>query len=80
MNCPSCGTPSEAGRKFCAECGTRLASVCEACGAANSPTARFCGDCGHRLGGDNAGDVPPPAVASTPRRVTSPAAVASVDS
>ena len=76
MNCPTCGTPSEAGRKFCAECGTQLASVCGACGAANNPTARFCGDCGNRLGGDSPGTVPPPDVASTPRHVPSPAAVA----
>ena len=76
VNCPTCGTPSEAGRKFCAECGTQLTSVCGACGAANSPTARFCGDCGNRLGGDNPGDVPPPDVASTPGHVSSPAAVA----
>ena len=42
VNCPTCGTPSEAGRKFCAECGTPLTSVCATCGATNSPTARFC--------------------------------------
>ncbi len=24
VNCPACGTPSEPGRKFCAECGARL--------------------------------------------------------
>ena len=46
MTCPSCGTPNEPGRKFCGECGTKLAAVCAACGTPNPPTARFCGECG----------------------------------
>ncbi|MEO8571206.1 MAG: adenylate/guanylate cyclase domain-containing protein, partial [Chloroflexota bacterium] len=54
MNCPACGTPSEAGRNFCAECGQRLIASCPSCGATNSPTARFCGDCGSRLEPDAA--------------------------
>ena len=49
MTCPSCGTPSEPGQKFCGECGTRLASGCPVCGARNAPTARFCGNCGTKL-------------------------------
>ena len=28
MRCPECSTENEAGRKFCAECGTRLSSAC----------------------------------------------------
>jgi len=49
MNCPNCGTPNEAGRKFCGECGTRLAAVCANCGTSNSPGTRFCGECGAAL-------------------------------
>jgi predicted nucleic acid-binding Zn ribbon protein len=52
VNCPACGTPSEPGRKFCAECGARLSIVCPTCAAANAPTARFCGECGTRLSAD----------------------------
>jgi class 3 adenylate cyclase len=47
--CAACGTENEAGRKFCSECGTRLAISCAACGSANAPTARFCGECGNPL-------------------------------
>ena len=50
MNCPSCGTQSESGQKFCAECGTRLATACPTCGTAAAPGARFCMECGTRLG------------------------------
>ena len=37
MNCPNCGTANEPGRKFCGECGTRLAVACANCGTANAP-------------------------------------------
>jgi len=47
--CPSCGTPNEAGRKFCGECGTRLAATCPSCGTPNPPGTRFCGECGTAL-------------------------------
>ena len=49
MKCPACGTVNEAGRKFCHECGTKLAAACPSCGSANTPGARFCGECGTRL-------------------------------
>src|SRR4051812_5396874 len=55
MNCPSCGTVNEAGRKFCGECGTRLSVVCASCGTANTPGARFCGECGNGLDVSSAG-------------------------
>ena len=51
MICPSCGTANEPGRKFCGECGTRLAAVCSNCGTANTPGTRFCGECGTSLEG-----------------------------
>ena len=46
MNCSNCGTDNDASRKFCIECGTRLAIACPTCGAANSAGAKFCGECG----------------------------------
>ena len=49
MQCPSCGTENEAGRKFCPECGTRLAAGCPACGATNPAGAKFCAECGTAL-------------------------------
>ncbi|HEY4190987.1 MAG TPA: adenylate/guanylate cyclase domain-containing protein, partial [Candidatus Limnocylindrales bacterium] len=58
MNCPSCGTVNEAGRKFCGECGTKLAAVCSSCGSANPPSARFCGECGNQLAAGGAAAAP----------------------
>ena len=49
MRCPSCATENEPGRKFCHECGTRLAAGCPTCGATNQPDAKFCGECGTAL-------------------------------
>src|SRR4051812_16539402 len=49
MICPQCNTLNEQGRKFCMECGTRLASGCPNCGAQNPPEAKFCGECGTTL-------------------------------
>ena len=54
ITCPSCGTPNEPGRKFCGECGTKLAAVCAACGSPNPPSARFCGECGTAIAGSPA--------------------------
>jgi class 3 adenylate cyclase/DNA-binding MarR family transcriptional regulator len=54
MNCPNCAAVNEAGRKFCGECGTRLAVVCSSCGTANAPGTRFCGECGTALDGATA--------------------------
>ena len=56
MRCPACSTENVAGRKFCAECGTRLASPCPSCGAVNDPGAKFCGECGTALA--SAGQAP----------------------
>ena len=49
MICSNCGSPNEPGRKFCGECGTRLAATCPNCGSPNSPGTRFCGECGTAL-------------------------------
>lgn len=65
MTCPACGTANEAGRKFCGECGTRLAAVCPDCGTANSPGARFCGECGSLM--TPAGAAPGAAAAAAAR-------------
>ena len=46
MICSSCATDNEADRKFCKECGRRLATACPACGAPNAADAKFCGECG----------------------------------
>ncbi len=55
MTCATCGAENEAGRKFCLECGARLAAACPSCGEPNPPAAKFCGECGVRLGGGTAG-------------------------
>jgi class 3 adenylate cyclase/tetratricopeptide (TPR) repeat protein len=49
MTCPTCGTVNDSGRKFCMECGARLAATCPSCGAPNAPAAKFCGECGTSL-------------------------------
>src|SRR5688572_10693344 len=49
MVCPSCGSENRAGRRFCSQCGSALASTCPNCGAANEPDDRFCGECGSPL-------------------------------
>ena len=49
MNCPNCGTLNEAGRKFCGECGNRLAVACPNCGTPNTSGTRFCGECGTQM-------------------------------
>jgi len=58
LTCPSCGTSNEDGRKFCAECGTRLAVACAVCGTVNPAGVKFCGECGSALA-----DAPAPATA-----------------
>ncbi|HEX6867880.1 MAG TPA: adenylate/guanylate cyclase domain-containing protein, partial [Candidatus Limnocylindrales bacterium] len=50
LTCSNCGTQNDPTRKFCLECGQRLALGCPACGAHNQPGAKFCGECGTNLG------------------------------
>src|SRR5204862_1737154 len=73
MRCPSCGTENREGRKFCAECGSALASACPACGAANEPGERFCGECGAALTAAAPGAAPAPSAAgpASERRLVS---------
>jgi class 3 adenylate cyclase/tetratricopeptide (TPR) repeat protein len=52
--CGVCGTSNEAGRKFCAECGSRLGVICAVCGTANPAIAKFCGECGSAMQPDAA--------------------------
>ncbi len=62
LTCTACGTPNEAGAKFCNECGTRLASTCPACGTDNPGGAKFCRECGTAMSGAS-GPAEPSAVA-----------------
>ncbi|HET7685057.1 MAG TPA: adenylate/guanylate cyclase domain-containing protein, partial [Candidatus Limnocylindria bacterium] len=55
MNCGTCGTPNDPGRKFCIECGTRLTVACPSCGTPNPGSGKFCGECGTPLGSPSAG-------------------------
>ena len=61
--CPSCGTESQSGAKFCPECGTRLNAACPSCGATLTPTAKFCSECGTPLPGAAVPAATPGAVA-----------------
>ena len=70
MTCPSCGTQNEVDRKFCGECGAKLALACTACGAANTPGVKFCGECGVPLGAE-AGPLPAPTQPEAERRLVS---------
>ncbi len=51
--CPGCNAQVPPG-KFCAECGTQLATgpkFCPSCGQENGPGAKFCSGCGTSVGG-----------------------------
>ncbi len=69
MICAACGTENESGRKFCGECGERLASGCPSCGAPNSPKTKFCGECGTALLDATAAAAQPIAAPATERRL-----------
>jgi len=55
MTCPSCHHDNLDGRKFCVECGGKLALSCAACGAPHAIGEKFCGECGAPLKGLGAG-------------------------
>ncbi len=72
MNCPACGNPNEAGRKFCGECGTPLSAACPECGTPNAPGTKFCGECGVALAADaSVGAAPAPTQPTAERRLVS---------
>lgn len=53
--CPECGAENPAGKKFCSECGSKLAveppqeRFCPECGNAVASGKKFCGECGCRM-------------------------------
>jgi len=49
VNCASCGTVNDLGRKFCLECGSALTRLCPSCGTPNPAAGKFCGECGAAL-------------------------------
>src|SRR5688572_22457672 len=49
MRCAACGTTNSDTAKFCAECGTPLATACPTCGSPYNAGARFCSECGTAL-------------------------------
>jgi class 3 adenylate cyclase len=63
--CVNCGTPNEAGRKFCAECGKGLGVACASCGTLNAATVKFCGECGSAMRADVAAPADTTAPVST---------------
>ncbi|MBA3688721.1 MAG: AAA family ATPase [Chloroflexi bacterium] len=71
--CSSCGTPNEAGRKFCSECGNGLGVACSVCGTLNAPSVKFCGECGSRMA-NAAGGADAAAAAAGPEATTEPSA------
>ena len=53
--CPTDGTRSPAGTKFCPNCGQQLQPVpvaCPKCGTENVASAKFCTNCGTNLGSE----------------------------
>jgi predicted ATPase/class 3 adenylate cyclase len=49
MKCSQCAFDNKPGKKFCIECGTKLALKCPECDAEIEGTEKFCGECGHNL-------------------------------
>ena len=49
MRCPSCHHDNRPDRRFCTQCGTRLATGCPSCGAPIEVGEKFCGGCGAAL-------------------------------
>jgi class 3 adenylate cyclase/tetratricopeptide (TPR) repeat protein len=49
VRCPSCNHDNRSDRRFCTECGTKLAVGCPSCGAPIEAGEKFCGGCGAAL-------------------------------
>src|SRR5215468_6199955 len=49
MRCPSCHHDNRSDRRFCTQCGTKLAIACPSCGAPIEVGENFCGGCGVTL-------------------------------
>jgi class 3 adenylate cyclase/tetratricopeptide (TPR) repeat protein len=76
MICPNCGASNAPGKKFCSQCGTKLAMACPNCGAAVEGSERFCGECGIPLQ-PSAGAGPVPGITAPQAMGNGPAAPAS---
>jgi predicted amidophosphoribosyltransferase len=50
MKCPRCQHESEAGARFCDECGAPLSPSCRHCGHQLAKAANFCPACGGPTG------------------------------
>jgi class 3 adenylate cyclase/tetratricopeptide (TPR) repeat protein len=61
MRCPSCRHDNRADRRFCTECGTKLAEGCPSCGAPIEVGEKFCGGCGAALSVGGRTTTPAPA-------------------
>ena len=50
INCDRCGTPMEAGQRFCTKCGSAVSlDVCPSCGGKIRAGDQFCSLCGSNL-------------------------------
>jgi class 3 adenylate cyclase len=58
MRCPHCQRENREGARFCAACGSSVASQCPACGSAPPPGAVFCDHCGTPLTGTTTAATP----------------------
>lgn len=67
VTCPSCGTKSAAGKKFCGECGAALPLVCPACGHPVMGKQKFCDECGAPLRGPAPAQQVSPLVTGAPQ-------------
>jgi len=56
MLCPSCSAATNAGDRFCANCGSALEQRCRTCGTVLPDDARFCPSCGTSLAASEVGE------------------------
>ena len=74
MRCGACGGETPDGKRFCADCGKPLATLCPSCGAELLAGRSFCADCGTPIGGAIASAPTPAAPAETAPQVQRPSA------